>query len=198
MTVPASADEERRIKTVIFENTECGRCDGSGQYGPASVANGVCFSCAGKKTRLTKKGERASNETTRLLDERSSVPLSDLKEGDVIWAKASGWSGFHPIDYPYKWRQIKSISEPRVSAHSITKDEDGNEVRTPCYNVTVTFESIAGQEERTNSLGGSSPEEIMAKTYRQRTDEYREIHQGVMREIVRRFSGATAVYYEDE
>lgn len=192
--------DSRKIKGIVFETTECTRCGGTGRYGPPSVAGGVCFSCAGKKYKLTKKGERASKEYSRLMDERTSVPLSELSEGDVIWANASGWAGFKPIDYPYKWRTIKNISEARVAAHSITKDEDGNEVRTPCYNVTVTFESIAGQEERTNTLGGSSPEEIATeKTYRKWVkNEYFQTQQATCREIAKRYSGATLVFEGDE
>lgn len=63
-----------------FEKRTCGRCAGSGRYGPASVYAGRCFKCSGRGYLLTKRGSAAA----AYLESLRTVRADSLAVGDVI------------------------------------------------------------------------------------------------------------------
>lgn len=75
--------------TVRFEITGCGRCGGTGFYGPMSINGGRCFSCV-NGMRRTRRGEAAKQLFDQTMDELMLVPVLDLKVGDLAFLD-HGW-----------------------------------------------------------------------------------------------------------
>jgi len=70
---------------IRFESGECGRCDGSGSFGPRIVNGGRCFDCKGTGRTLTTNGSRARSAYIAALNERTSVEIGSLVAGDQVW-----------------------------------------------------------------------------------------------------------------
>jgi len=67
-------------KKLLLESKTCGRCAGSGRYGPSCVYGGVCFKCNGNGAVLTKRGRAAQN----FLNDLRMRKMSEFKVGDLI------------------------------------------------------------------------------------------------------------------
>lgn len=65
---------------LLFESTSCGRCGGSGPYGPTCVYGGKCFKCCGRGMVLTKRGHAAQLYYASLREK----PVEDIKAGDLV------------------------------------------------------------------------------------------------------------------
>lgn len=70
-----TATETRRFETRV-----CGRCWGTGRFGPLCVKGGVCFGCNGAKRVLTRRGSAAVTFYRKLC----TVTAAELKPGDKI------------------------------------------------------------------------------------------------------------------
>lgn len=106
-------------KESAFEAVACGRCGGSGRYGPLSVYNGVCFGCSGSGIKLTKRGLAAAT----VYRESLTVVVSDLKVGQkVLWEGLTAGS----FSQPSFWLTVKSI-EPDPLNVGLVKVEGVNE-----------------------------------------------------------------------
>jgi hypothetical protein len=71
------------MKKLLFESTSCGRCGGSGRYGPTSVYAGKCFKCHGRGEVLTKRGAAAQ----MFLNDLRKKPASEFKVGDLFYSE---------------------------------------------------------------------------------------------------------------
>lgn len=73
-----------------FPLTRCGRCAGSGQYGPASVNNGRCFGCGGSGYVI--KGRKALEQFAALTKAQQAhwhPTAADLQVGDRVRVQKS-------------------------------------------------------------------------------------------------------------
>jgi len=108
-----------------FENTECSRCGGTGQYSYNQMTGTRCFKCNGGKNVYTKRGALAQRFYTALL----SKPARDLVVGDRVRARFGG-----PLSG--EWTAFGRVTELSVS-------DVGNVSFTVCNNSrlwgTVTF-----------------------------------------------------------
>jgi len=144
--------------TLHFETSPCGRCGGSGMFGPKSVKGGVCFTCSGNGKLLTRRGKTARNRYDSLLVERLGRRVWELAEGDVVWSHYSAWAGFTPYDSPKAWRTVKSATyTPESGSAQIIKNDDGTEERIPHAEGRVVFVAPEGKAERSVGVA-STPE----------------------------------------
>lgn len=67
-------------KQTTFEANTCGRCGGTGRFGPTCVYGGRCFGCGGTGAKLTKRGAAAAAFYNGLLKK----PATELAVGDKI------------------------------------------------------------------------------------------------------------------
>jgi hypothetical protein len=123
-----------------FETAECDRCFGSGQPGYlshyAGVYGGVCFKCnksgnnksAGRI--LTRAGRAAKEAHDAWIADHLMIPVTDLQPGMKFREAHSGW------------RTVVSVEGLRTNGVSVTRDDEGNEVRTPITHFTVTTQKI--------------------------------------------------------
>lgn len=63
-----------------FETVVCGRCAGSGKYGPTCVYGGKCFKCHGSGKLFTKKGSAAISFYWKLF----GIAPEHVTVGDVV------------------------------------------------------------------------------------------------------------------
>lgn len=90
------------MKTLIYENAVCGRCAGSGRYGPTSIYAGKCFHCLGQGCKLTTRGAKAQ-EFARMVN---SILARDLKPGDV-YRETGVTNGADVFTY---WATVESVT----------------------------------------------------------------------------------------
>lgn len=81
--------ENQASYTVRFDTTTCGRCGGTGYWGPSSVDGGRCFGCV-NGTRRTTRGEAAYKTFGEVMDELMAVSVLELKAGDQVYLQ-HGW-----------------------------------------------------------------------------------------------------------
>lgn len=67
-----------------YDTVTCGRCGGSGHYSYCSMYGTRCFGCAGRKTKVSKAGAKASAAVKAFIAEHFSVKIEDLVVGDRI------------------------------------------------------------------------------------------------------------------
>lgn len=79
----------RKTIADIIETVPCGRCGGNGQFGPASVWAGRCFTCAGTGTVATKRGAAARAFYRDLI----RTPVEAIRPGDRVRMEATMFSG---------------------------------------------------------------------------------------------------------
>ncbi len=89
-------------KALLLEHRSCGRCAGSGRFGPTCVYSGICFSCNGKGNVLTKRGRAAQAFLNNLRMRRAD----EFKVGDLILAE--GFSA-GSASAPSAWLRIESV-----------------------------------------------------------------------------------------
>lgn len=142
---------DTKIKPLAlhFETSPCGRCCGTGYFGPKSVKGGVCFQCGGGKNLLTRRARTARDRFDSLLVERLGRPSTELKAGDVVFSHyttiVDGWK---PVDSPKRWRRIKSVE---ITDHGPTTFKIGDEERTE-NRTSVHIEFVSARGEKTIGL----------------------------------------------
>ena len=68
------------MANLLFENTACARCGGSGNYSFNMVNGTRCFGCGGSGHKLTKRGKAAQ----QFLNALRCKPASEVKIGDLV------------------------------------------------------------------------------------------------------------------
>lgn len=96
---------------IQFETQSCGRCAGSGRYSYCPGYGSQCFSCKGKGTRLSSKGQRAKNAYESQIMEYLGVPAETLIPGNKVFSKA--WGGVMGNDSPVRLREVTSVDKGR-------------------------------------------------------------------------------------
>lgn len=105
--------------TNAIESETCGRCGGTGSFGPLSVRGGICFNCGGAKKILTKRGRAASF----FLHWLRSVPVTALKVGDLI-QQDSITHGGEPYTYFARVHEVKpGVSRGKSLRPGETREE---------------------------------------------------------------------------
>lgn len=174
-----------RIKNIRFTTTDCGRCSGTGMYGPRSVAGGQCMACKGGRVVLTRAGRTARIAYDRAMDEALNVPLGDIAPGARVWSTAVRDDGSRVARYGPRWRVVASVTA--LGTNRYTRGPDGS--RRPCVDVLVAFEDNEGG--KTTTLPGAGQDGSRGSVLRVFDDA---AVQRVCADIVARFPGAKAVY----
>lgn len=76
------------LPTITFETSDCGRCAGSGMYGPISIDGGRCFSCHGSGIALTRAGRIARKRYDAIIG-KMHVRIDEVRPGDRIELRLS-------------------------------------------------------------------------------------------------------------
>ncbi|MEU6362186.1 hypothetical protein [Streptomyces albidoflavus] len=111
---------------IRFETTECGRCDGSGRFGPNAIQSGTCFDCQGTGTRLSARGKTARRRYDEACAEKLTVPATDLKPGDRIFSPALSSATLFGGQHPKRWRTVAAvdITDRQVNITFTTTDRN--------------------------------------------------------------------------
>lgn len=105
-TLPATAANEPELR---LESVVCGRCGGSGKFGPTCVWNGICFGCSGSGRKYTKRGAAAA----LFLEHLREVPIETLKVGETV-RQSSITMGGQPFDY---WAEVTAVAVVGTEVH---------------------------------------------------------------------------------
>lgn len=160
-------------------SVRCGRCGGSGHM-PFSAYNGVCFRCNGRGIEpITPKGQAALIRKLEKQGVRKVAELREAQVGDLIvlsktasiitaitWRKPSN-SFQGNVDNQVvhlariidgaKGRTSRAVTYlptgDEVHAWTISRDDDGNEVRTPCRTDVPVSDAMVGQEATQDEAG---------------------------------------------
>lgn len=89
---------------IEFETTDCGRCEGSGNY----AGYGVCWGCSGARRFLTAKGKRARQAYETEIMDYVGVTADALIPGNVVRSKAWNFNSLSGSDFAAKSRKIES------------------------------------------------------------------------------------------
>lgn len=73
---------------VEFATRACGRCGGSGRFGPVVVANGVCFDCGGRGWAFSRPAARAFDA---LQAARLATSYAEVEANPAAWSYMAGW-----------------------------------------------------------------------------------------------------------
>lgn len=167
--MPTTTATSRRVEhSIRFESAPCSRCDGTGHHSYNPIEGTVCFQCRGAKYQLTPNGMRARAAYRALVDERLSVNAEEVTPGTLVYAQARSAKTAWGTEY----------KKARRTVDAVTVTDDGH------VHVTFTKEDFYWIFEATTTrVRVSSP-------------ELREVHVQLMREIARRFRGATLVKTE--
>lgn len=65
---------------IKYDQQTCSRCGGSGSYSWCQTYGSTCFRCGGRGTVTTRQGRKAAE----LVNEALTVPVEDIKVGDII------------------------------------------------------------------------------------------------------------------
>ncbi|MGA5598333.1 DUF6011 domain-containing protein [Streptomyces cellulosae] len=129
---------------INFETRPCGRCFGSGEFGPKSVEGGVCFGCRGAGDVNTRRGRLAFTRFEEAVTARMGRPAAELKPGDKVWASytviADGW---RPVEMPKAWRTVVAVKVGEPSTYTYKVGDEEHEAVT--MTVTLTFR-VKGKE----------------------------------------------------
>ena len=69
---------------LVYEQTTCTRCGGSGSYSYCQTYGTRCVKCAGSGKAATKRGAKAAVAVKAFMAEQFSVPVETLVAGDRI------------------------------------------------------------------------------------------------------------------
>ena len=69
---------------ITFETRDCGRCGGTGLFGPACIYHGICFACGGRKQVDTPAGARAYAKFMAWARAHCAVPFDALVGGPRV------------------------------------------------------------------------------------------------------------------
>lgn len=173
---------------IRFETTECGRCGGTGQFGPTAVDNGRCFNCTGNKTVLTRKGRAARDAYEQLELDNLVVHASELSEGDHIYSNAR--RGGCVNDYVKTWRKVKSIKLETREVDVAKVYTNGELKRSTMTYILITFQEI-DKNTGENHYWDTNTYQPEALTFKRHD---RDTMIWMMNEIDQRFAGATLIY----
>lgn len=115
------------MATTPFEHEVCGRCCGTGNFGPLSVHNGKCFGCGGRGFVLTKRGAAAA----RFYRNLRSVRADQVRPGDMVYSDgvpglvASKWCRIQanvPVEVTYTTIDgiQKACTQQRIDSKSFS------------------------------------------------------------------------------
>ena len=110
------------IKKIRFTTTECGRCSGTGRYGPMSVAGGQCMGCKGGGIVLTRAGKTARAAYDVAMDEALNTALEDVTPGDLVWSAAHKEIDGRYAEYGYRWRVVKTLEATESKVYRTLPD----------------------------------------------------------------------------
>jgi len=99
-TVTTQAQLDARLIGLGFSRT-CGRCAGSGNYGPQCVDSGRCFGCAGRGT-LPPKLTKALEVEVRAAVERGDLDRYVAKRLEISAARKAVKGAFDAVAASYK------------------------------------------------------------------------------------------------
>jgi len=71
-------------QVIQFSTQACRRCGGSGTHSWNSVDGNRCYGCGGKGKVLTAAAKKAAAALKAWADETASVPVTEVKVGDVV------------------------------------------------------------------------------------------------------------------
>jgi hypothetical protein len=127
------------IVKIHFDEEPCGRCGGTGRYSYNERDGNVCWSCSGKKVRLSRRGRTAFEAYEKALaDSAATVAVRDIKPGMRIMSQAHGGvSGNKPWDYKAAWRTVATVEVTEFTGRGV---EDDKYVDVPCVRAAITFE----------------------------------------------------------
>lgn len=87
---------------LLFDNKVCGRCGGSGKYSFNLMHGSTCYGCAGRGSRLTKRGHMAQEYFTSLC----SLPASEVKPGMKYYSAGIAAGSFNLSS---KWILVQDV-----------------------------------------------------------------------------------------
>lgn len=117
------------LPTITFETTDCGRCGGTGFFGPLSVDGGRCFGCAGGRIVLTRSGAIARKRYDAIMA-TMNTPIADVKPGDRVkvelahtrsWSMRKRAAWYTVIDITSKFDGSK-LNGVDIMSHTLTLD----------------------------------------------------------------------------
>lgn len=100
---------------LLFESTTCSRCGGTGSYSYCTMYGSRCFKCGGAGCYLTKRGKAAQ----AFLDDLRSVPVANLKVGDLIRVTTYSLDGSMSMS---KFEAVEAIEHDVPGSCSFTLD----------------------------------------------------------------------------
>jgi hypothetical protein len=71
-------------QVIQFNTQVCRRCGGSGTHSWNSVDGNRCYGCSGRGKVLTAAAKKAAAALKAWADETASVPVTEVKVGDVV------------------------------------------------------------------------------------------------------------------
>lgn len=151
-----------KLPTITFETTDCGRCAGTGMYGPLCVDSGRCFGCGGKGIRLSRAGKIARDRYDAIMA-KMHVRIDEIKAGDRVkielahtrsWQLRKRETWYTVTDITSKFEGAK-VNDEDVMSHYLTLDlgnintDDwcvpsylGNDFALPVWNRDIYLEAI--------------------------------------------------------
>lgn len=151
-----------KLPTIAFETTDCGRCAGTGMYGPTCIDGGRCFGCGGKGIRLSRAGKIARDRYDAIMG-KMHVRIDEIKAGDRVkielahtrsWQLRKRATWYTVTDITSKFEGAK-VNDEDVMSHYLTLDlgnintDDwcvpsylGNNFALPVWNRDIYLEAI--------------------------------------------------------
>lgn len=151
-----------KLPTIAFETTDCGRCGGSGMYGPMCIDSGRCFGCGGKGIRLSRAGKIARDRYDAIMG-KMHVRIDEIKAGDRIkielahtraWQMRKREAWYTVLEITSKFEGCK-IGDEDVMSHTLTLDlgnintddwcvpvYSGNDFALPVWDRDIYLEAI--------------------------------------------------------
>lgn len=107
-TPPAEVTAETKL-SALLETRACGRCSGTGSFGPMSVMGGRCFKCGGTGRLYTKRGQAALDFYRGL----AYTPVEGIAPGDKV-----RYDGFQAgsLTVPSRWLTVERIVDTAAEA----------------------------------------------------------------------------------
>lgn len=120
--------------TVKFETTGCGRCAGSGMFGPLSINGGRCFTCGGSGAVLSRSG-KAARKRFDAITEKMTKKVDDVQPGDIVRLDLSRGV----TRSARAWVEVTNIGEAN-GAYMIST-ENGIETKIPFIKIEFAAEA---------------------------------------------------------
>lgn len=151
-----------KLPTIAFDTTDCGRCAGTGMYGPTCIDGGRCFGCGGKGIRLSRAGKIARDRYDAIMG-KMHVRIDEIKAGDRIkielahtrsWKLRKREAWYTVIEITSKFEGCK-LGDEEIMSHTLTLDlgnintddwcvpvYSGNDFALPVWDRDIYLEAI--------------------------------------------------------